>query len=78
MTEFVMDMRIANIIYKRKFVFGIFAFEVYNVRRSFFRQEILEEKMTDFQMLLANEFHIPIKDENQKIWMLRTESGKFY
>lgn len=78
MTEFVMDMRIANIIYKRKFVFDIFAFEVYNVRRSFFRQEILEGKMTDFQMLLANEFHIPIKDENQKIWMLRTESGKFY
>lgn len=34
--------------------------------------------MTDFQMQLANEFNIPIKDENQKIWMLRTESGKFY
>lgn len=34
--------------------------------------------MTEFQMLLANEFNIPIKNENQKIWMLRTESGKFF
>lgn len=34
--------------------------------------------MTEFQMLLANEFNIPVKNENQKIWMLRTESGKFF
>lgn len=34
--------------------------------------------MTDFENDLINEFKIPIRDKNQKIWLLRTESGRFY
>ncbi|MCM1061774.1 MAG: hypothetical protein NC452_16010 [Eubacterium sp.] len=34
--------------------------------------------MTELQKALIKEFSIPVRNSEQKIWMLRTESGKFY
>lgn len=34
--------------------------------------------MTELQNALIKEFEIPVRDSEQRIWMLRTESGKFY
>lgn len=35
-------------------------------------------EMTEFQSNLIKAFEIPVRDVGQKIWMLRTESGRFY
>lgn len=34
--------------------------------------------MTELQSALIKEFEIPVRDSEQRIWMLRTESGRFY
>lgn len=34
--------------------------------------------MTELQFALIKEFEIPVRDSEQRIWMLRTESGRFY
>ncbi len=34
--------------------------------------------MTELQNALIKEFEIPVRDSEQRIWMLRTESGRFY
>ena len=34
--------------------------------------------MKDFKTLLFEEFNIAVINKNKKIWMLRTESGRYY
>ncbi|MCM1579238.1 MAG: hypothetical protein NC078_10615 [Ruminococcus sp.] len=34
--------------------------------------------MTELQNALIKEFDIPVRNNEQKIWTLRTESGRFY
>lgn len=34
--------------------------------------------MKDFKALLFEEFNIAVINKNKKIWMLRTESGRYY